>query len=206
MLIKKYDLKYDVQKLCSELNTLFPKKDYKWHNEFPCRKGTWYYNIYDNQLPKHIENAINESIGVKIKPFSFLWDWNCTTLELEPHKDDYAAATAAHTKGQREEYISHFDDRVFVSDAKDSGRKDKSAPLNVVVGLQNYTRTEILNEKTGKWESMTYGPGEIIFFNNEDYLHKVFVVCEDKETVPKWSLNCYVDHSEVTDPLFWDKD
>ena len=202
-LIKKYPLKYDVTKLCSELDTLFPLEVYKWHDEFPCRNGTWYHNLYEGDLPQHIIDAVNNSIGVKIKPFQFLWNWNCTTTELEMHRDNYEAATDAHTLGQREEYISDFDQVVFVEDAKKSGRKEKSAPLNVVVGLQNYTKIEILNDKTNKWETMTYGPGEVVFFNNEYYFHKVFVVGNDKDTIPKWSLNCYVDHSEVTNPNFW---
>lgn len=193
-LIRKFKLKYDINEFVKEIDELFPPENYKRHNEFPSPKGTWFHNLYEGDLPKHLEDAINESIGVKIKPFSFLWDWKTITTELIAHKDNYAAATG-HDK------ISVFDQLIFVQDAKQNNRLARTAPLNVVVALENYTQTDIFDEEKDKWQSCSYGPGEIIFFDNENYWHQATVIGEHRYTMPKRSLNCYVDPNELNDKV-----
>ena len=198
-LIRKFKLKANFESFRDEIDSLFPLKDYKWHDEFPSPNGTWFYNVNEGDMPQHLENIINESIGVKIKPFSFLWNWDCKTIDLLAHRDDYHAATKA------DHPISDFDRVVFLEDARQNKRKLRTAPLNVVVALENFTKTDIFNERTNQWETSSYGPGEIIFFDNENFWHRATVIGNDRNISPKRSLNCYVDPTELdAHPDFFD--
>jgi len=106
------------------------------------------------------------------------------TTTLSQHRDTYKAAK--HTG------ISDFDSHVFETTADEIGKP----PLTVVVALENDFRIDIQDSESKEWLSVIYGPGDIIFFNNDKDLHGGQVL-NDPENISRRSLNCYVDHKEV---------
>jgi len=78
-----YKLDYDVEKLVEETDTLFPRSEYLYSDE--CfTKGTYFYNIDD--MPQHIIDAVERSIGYKLNDYFYMWEWREST-KLFPHKD-----------------------------------------------------------------------------------------------------------------------
>lgn len=187
--IRKFKLDYDWKEFVRELDERYPLEDYKFHKEFPTANGTYHHNILEGDMPPHLREAIERSLGFKIKDYYYLWDWRCLTTTLSKHRDTYAAAQ--HTG------ISDFDSYVFEKDAAEVGKP----PLTVVVALENDFRIDIQDSKTKEWMSVIYGPGDLIFFNNDKDLHGGQVL-NDPENISRRSLNCYVDHEEV-EGLSW---
>lgn len=194
MTIRRFKLQYDIDKFRDEIDALWPLENYGFHGEFPTPNGTYYQNVREGEMPPHLRKAIEDSIGKAIKDFYFLWDWRCLTKVLLKHRDGWEDA-----KGNPDG-ISEFDKHVFEEDAEVIG----VPPLTVVVALENDFRIDIQDAKTGEWESVTYGPGDIIFFNNAKDLHGGEVL-NDPDNIPRRSLNCYVGHDQLAnDPTFWD--
>ena len=182
--IRKFKLDYDWKEFVRELDERYPLEDYKFHKEFPTANGTYHHDILEGDMPPHLREAIERSLGFKIKDYYFLWDWRCLTTTLSQHRDTYKAAK--HTG------ISDFDSHVFETTADEIGKP----PLTVVVALENDFRIDIQDSESKEWLSVIYGPGDIIFFNNDKYLHGGQVL-NDPENISRRSLNCYVDHKEV---------
>lgn len=182
--IRKFKLDYDWKEFVKELDERYPLEDYKFHKEFPTANGTYHHDILEGDMPPHLREAIERSLGFKIKDYYFLWDWRCLTTTLSQHRDTYKAAK--HTG------ISDFDSHVFETTADEIGKP----PLTVVVALENDFRIDIQDSESKEWLSVVYGPGDIIFFNNDKDLHGGQVL-NDPENISRRSLNCYVDHKEV---------
>jgi len=182
--IRKFKLDYDWKEFVRELDERYPLEDYKFHKEFPTANGTYNHDILEGDMPPHLREAIERSLGFKIKDYYFLWDWRCLTTTLSQHRDTYKAAK--HTG------ISDFDSHVFETTADEIGKP----PLTVVVALENDFRIDIQDSESKEWLSVIYGPGDIIFFNNDKDLHGGQVL-NDPENISRRSLNCYVDHKEV---------
>ena len=182
--IRKFKLDYDWKEFVRELDERYPLEDYKFHKEFPTANGTYHHDILEGDMPPHLREAIERSLGFKIKDYYFLWDWRCLTTTLSQHRDTYKAAK--HTG------ISDFDSHVFETTADEIGKP----PLTVVVALENDFRIDIQDSESKEWLSVIYGPGDIIFFNNDKDLHGGQVL-NDPENISRRSLNCYVDHKEV---------
>ena len=182
--IRKFKLDYDWKEFVKELDERYPLEDYKFHKEFPTANGTYHHDILEGDMPPHLREAIERSLGFKIKDYYFLWDWRCLTTTLSQHRDTYKAAK--HTG------ISDFDSHVFETTADEIGKP----PLTVVVALENDFRIDIQDSESKEWLSVIYGPGDIIFFNNDKDLHGGQVL-NDPENISRRSLNCYVDHKEV---------
>ena len=182
--IRKFKLDYDLKEFVRELDERYPLEDYKFHKEFPTANGTYHHDILEGDMPPHLREAIERSLGFKIKDYYFLWDWRCLTTTLSQHRDTYKAAK--HTG------ISDFDSHVFETTADEIGKP----PLTVVVALENDFRIDIQDSESKEWLSVIYGPGDIIFFNNDKDLHGGQVL-NDPENISRRSLNCYVDHKEV---------
>jgi len=182
--IRKFKLDYDWKEFVRELDERYPLEDYKFHKEFPTANGTYHHDILEGDMPPHLREAIERSLGFKIKDYYFLWDWRCLTTTLSQHRDTYKAAK--HTG------ISDFDSHVFETTADEIGKP----PLTVVVALENDFRIDIQDSESKEWMSVTYGPGDLIFFNNDKDLHGGQVL-NDPENISRRSLNCYVDHKEV---------
>jgi 2-polyprenyl-3-methyl-5-hydroxy-6-metoxy-1,4-benzoquinol methylase len=182
--IRKFKLDYDWKEFVRELDERYPLEDYKFHKEFPTANGTYHHDILEGDMPPHLREAIERSLGFKIKDYYFLWDWRCLTTTLSQHRDTYKAAK--HTG------ISDFDSHVFETTADEIGKP----PLTVVVALENDFRIDIQDSESKEWLSVVYGPGDIIFFNNDKDLHGGQVL-NDPENISRRSLNCYVDHKEV---------
>ena len=182
--IRKFKLDYDWKEFVRELDERYPLEDYKFHKEFPTANGTYHHDILEGDMPPHLREAIERSLGFKIKDYYFLWDWRCLTTTLSQHRDTYKAAK--HTG------ISDFDSHVFETTADEIGKP----PLTVVVTLENDFRIDIQDSESKEWLSVVYGPGDIIFFNNDKDLHGGQVL-NDPENISRRSLNCYVDHKEV---------
>jgi len=191
--IRKYKLDYDWKEFVRELDEKYPLEEYKFHKEFPTANGTYHQNILEGDMPPHLKEAIERSLGFKIKDYYYLWDWRCLTTKLSKHRDTYEAAK--HTG------ISDFDSHVFEKDAKDVG----TPPLTVVVALENDFRIDIEDSDTKECVSVTYGPGDLIFFNNDKDLHGGEVL-NDPHNIPRRSLNCYVDHEEIKNKPFLKED
>ena len=182
--IRKFKLDYDWKEFVRELDERYPLKNYKFHKEFPTANGTYHHDILEGDMPPHLREAIERSLGFKIKDYYFLWDWRCLTTTLSQHRDTYKAAK--HTG------ISDFDSHVFETTADEIGKP----PLTVVVALENDFRIDIQDSESKEWLSVIYGPGDIIFFNNDKDLHGGQVL-NDPKNISRRSLNCYVDHKEV---------
>ena len=182
--IRKFKLDYDWKEFVRELDERYPLEDYKFHKEFPTANGTYHHDILEGDMPHHLREAIERSLGFKIKDYYFLWDWRCLTTTLSQHRDTYKAAK--HTG------ISDFDSHVFETTADEIGKPQ----LTVVVALENDFRIDIQDSESKEWLSVIYGPGDIIFFNNDKDLHGGQVL-NDPENISRRSLNCYVDHKEV---------
>jgi len=182
--IRKFKLDYDWKEFVRELDERYPLENYKFHKEFPTANGTYHHDILEGDMPPHLKEAIERSLGFKIKDYYFLWDWRCLTTTLSQHRDTYKAAK--HTG------ISDFDSHVFETTADEIGKP----PLTVVVALENDFRIDIQDSESKEWLSVIYGPGDIIFFNNDKDLHGGQVL-NDPNNISRRSLNCYVDHKEV---------
>ena len=182
--IRKFKLDYDWKEFVRELDERYPLENYKFHKEFPTANGTYHHDILEGDMPPHLRKAIERSLGFKIKDYYFLWDWRCLTTTLSQHRDTYKAAK--HTG------ISDFDSHVFETTADEIGKP----PLTVVVALENDFRIDIQDSESKEWLSVIYGPGDIIFFNNDKDLHGGQVL-NDPKNISRRSLNCYVDHKEV---------
>ncbi len=182
--IRKFKLDYDWKEFVKELDERYPLENYKFHKEFPTANGTYHHDILEGDMPPHLKEAIERSLGFKIKDYYFLWDWRCLTTTLSQHRDTYKAAK--HTG------ISDFDSHVFETTADEIGKP----PLTVVVALENDFRIDIQDSESKEWLSVIYGPGDIIFFNNDKDLHGGQVL-NDPKNISRRSLNCYVDHKEV---------
>jgi len=183
-IIRKFKLDYDWKEFVRELDERYPLENYKFHKEFPTANGTYHHDILEGDMPPHLKEAIERSLGFKIKDYYFLWDWRCLTTTLSQHRDTYKAAK--HTG------ISDFDSHVFETTADEIGKP----PLTVVVALENDFRIDIQDSESKEWLSVIYGPGDIIFFNNDKDLHGGQVL-NDPNNISRRSLNCYVDHKEV---------
>jgi hypothetical protein len=179
-LYRKYKLQTDINEFVNLVDTNYPLSTYEFYKKFPTPNGGYFLNTYE--LPKEICNIISDSIGYPIHDYAFLWNWACITTELLAHIDDYESANGGKNK---EHEISDFHKVVYTESVK---------PLNLIVALENWTRTDIYNPNSQVWESVTYGPGEILLFDNEKYLHRATVL-HNPHNVPKRSLNCYVDRS-----------
>ena len=138
---EKYKLDYDHQKLSDELDNLFPRDIYNYHDEHPVPEGTYYYNV-KGTMPNHIVEAIERSIGYKVKDYFFLWDWRnqCTTL------------------------LKHKDRR--------NNQFGEVPSMVAIVSLEGTFRLDVWTEENGEiFDSMVYNPGDVIVLNNTEWYH-----------------------------------
>ena len=91
---ERYKLDYDINKLVEEIDTLFPRSDYSYFDNWTIPNGNYFYNV--EEMPQHIVDAIERSIGYKLNSYFFLWDWRGQP-KLMPHKD-----RKDHHEGQTE--------------------------------------------------------------------------------------------------------
>lgn len=186
MTIRKFKLDYDWKAFVAELDEMFPLDAYLYHDEFPNPKGIYYQNIPEAQFPVHIKEAIERSIGRKIRCKGWMWDWRCKTIDLLRHVD---TLKAAHHTG-----ISDWDTDVFEKDPIVFGRP----PITVNIAMENDFQLDVQNAKTGEWESVIYGPGDIVMFNNNTQMHGGKVL-NDTSNISRRALNCYLDDDDLFD-------
>lgn len=191
-IIRKFTLDYDWKEFVRELDELFPLDTYDEHIEHPNPLGIFYYNIWPNEFPQHLREAIERSIGYPIKNKGWMWDWRCQTTELLEHVD---TLSNAHVTG-----ISEWDKEVFEQEPSKIGRP----PITVNIAMQNDVHLYVKNNETLKYEHCIYGPGDIVMFNNNTQAHGVYVL-NDPENIPRRALNCYLDVDDLFDPdhEFW---
>ena len=67
--IRKFKLDYDWKEFVRELDERYPLKDYKFHKEFHTANGTYHHNILEGDMPPHLREAIERSLGFKIKDY-----------------------------------------------------------------------------------------------------------------------------------------
>ena len=161
MIIQKYKLKYDINKLNEELNELWPLDRYqKLPDRFVIPDGSYHHPITKKTMPTHIKEAIELSIGNTILNHAILWDWN--SKDLRKHKDTY-------------ETFSEIPKEI------------------AVISLENTFTLNIWDDSNSKIlrviESVTYGPGEIVVFNNIDNIHSGKVL---NKNISRRTLSCYV--------------
>jgi len=188
--IHKFKLDYDVIKLRAELDELWPLENYHYHDGYPTPHGSYAHNILTNQMPSHIKTAIENSIGRNIKDYYFLWDFRCQTTELLHHRDVLPTTDDELNTGNLTDARAEFNECRTANTVNDT-------PLSVVVSLENDFRLDVLDDDTGEWESMEYGPGDIVYFNNISSMHGGSVL-RDLDTVPRRTLNCYIDAAPFT--------
>ncbi len=166
MIIQRYKLKYDINKLNEELNELWPLDKYQL-TTYATPTGSYYQNIAKGTMPTHIKEAIELSIGKTITGSSFLWDYR-TSKDLVKHKDQYGKLVS-------------------------EGNVSETPKEIAVVSLENTFTLNIWDDSDPKIlkvkQSVTYEPGEIVVFNNIDDLHSGEVLNRD---IPRRTLNCYV--------------
>ena len=166
MIIQRYKLKYDINKLNEELNELWPLDNYQL-TTYATPTGSYYQNIAKGTMPTHIKEAIELSIGKTITGSSFLWDYR-TSKDLIKHKDRYGKLVS-------------------------EGNVSETPKEIAVVSLENTFTLNIWDDSNPKIlkikQSVTYEPGEIIIFNNNNDLHSGKVLHKD---IPRRTLNCYV--------------
>lgn len=182
MTIRKFKLDYDWGALVSELDELFPLDTYLYHDEHPNPNGVYYYNIPESKFPVHIKEAIERSIHHKIKCKGWMWDWRCMTTELLIHTDTLRSSS------------SDWNVDIFENDPSVIGRP----PITVNIAMENDFRLDVQNQKTKEWESVIYGPGDIVVFNNNTQSHGGNAL-NDLENIPRRSLNCYIDGDDLFD-------
>lgn len=160
MIIQKYKLKYDINKLNEELNELWPLDRYQL-TTYATPDGSYYQPITKGTMPTHIKEAIELSIGKTILNHAMLWDLR-TSKDLTKHKDTYGTFS--------------------------------EIPKEIaVISLENTFTLNIWDDSKSKIlrviESVTYGPGEIVVFNNIDNIHSGKVL---NKNISRRTLNCFV--------------
>jgi 2-polyprenyl-3-methyl-5-hydroxy-6-metoxy-1,4-benzoquinol methylase len=163
VIIQKFKLNYDVNKLREELDELWPLEDYELFNSKPTPNGSYTQN---GKLPPHIKTIIENSIGKRVKDNFFLWDFRCKTTELGLHRDEW------------------LPEKVINVDVN-------ADAVTAVVALENSFRLDVISNDTNDFESLTYGPGEIVCFNNIKDVHGGVVIGE--RSTPRRTLNCFIE-------------
>jgi len=175
--IQKYKLKYDINKLNEELNELWPLDRYQERVFDRLTYNAFFQRVTEGTMPEHIKEAIELSIGRPVKDYFFLWDWRNLTNILQKHRDD-----------------TNFEKQHLYELWNYDKEKRASIPHEVaIVSLENIFTLNIWDDSNSKIlkvkQSVTYEPGDIITFNNNDYLHSGEVLHKD---IPRRTLNCYV--------------
>ena len=150
MIIQRYKLKYDINKLNEELNELWPLDRYQL-TTYATPTGSYYQPITEGSMPTHIKEVVELSIGKKILNHAMLWDFRASK-ELIKHKDTYGT----------------FDDppeEIAVVSLENT----------FTLNIWDDSNSKILKVK----QSVTYKPGDIITFNNIDDLHSGEVLNRD---------------------------
>ena len=176
MAIQKYKLKYDINKLNEELNELWPLDRYQKRFNDRLTYNAFFQRVNEGTMPEHIKEAIELSIGRPVKDYFFLWDWRCLTTDLLKHRDN-----------------TNFE-KNHLNEIWKNKEKLKSIPHEIaVVSLENTFTLNIWDDSNPKIlkikQSVTYEPGEIIIFNNNNDLHSGEVLHKD---ISRRTLNCYV--------------
>ena len=167
MIIQKYKLKYNINKLNEELNELWPLDNYQL-TTYATPTGSYYQNIAKGTMPTHIKEAIELSIGKTITGSSFLWDYR-TSKDLIKHKDQYGKLVS-------------------------EGNVSETPKEIAVVSLENTFTLDIWDDSNDTiTESVTYEPGDIVVFNNVDNTHSGKVLHKD---ISRRTLNCFVENGE----------
>ena len=182
MIIQKYKLDYDINKLNKEIKELWPAAGFvkQEGRNWVTPNGTWHQNIPEGTMPLHIKEAIEKSVGQPIKDYYFLWDWRAITHFLIKHTD----ARVSSTKTTRENNLGNASTK-----ENDFG----NVPMDVfVVSLENGFTLDIWDNEDNSIlkESVSYGPGEIIGFNNQEYYHSGAV---HDTSIPRRTLNCFAE-------------
>jgi hypothetical protein len=166
VIIQKYKLDYDINKLNKELEEIWPVADFSKQEHWTTPNGTYYQNISEGTMPAHIKKAIEHSVGQPIKDYYFLWDWRRITHFLIKHTDARLV--------DKENVFGAVPEEVFV------------------VSLENGFTLDIWNNEDHDIieESVSYEPGEIIGFNNHNSHHSGAV---HDTSIPRRTLNCFAE-------------
>tara|TARA_B110000037_G_scaffold187729_1_gene218527 strand:+ start:4012 stop:4533 length:522 start_codon:yes stop_codon:yes gene_type:complete len=171
VIIQKYKLKYNIDKLNQELEERWPQSEFinscSVGSSLTIPNGSYFQNITEGKMPNHIKKAIELSIGKNIKDYYFIWDWRTTTDLMKKHTDKKNA-------GKPNEFGSNI------------------PPTVAVVSLENGFTLDIWNNENNNIieQSVSYGPGELIVFNNQDSWHSGTV---HDTSMPRRTLNCFVE-------------